>query len=218
MELKNAAAVCLISLFSATLVVLIARSLDSQAASQLEPQLASIVEELQAMRKQGGFAISPGATATDAATPQDGLVVYYFHSNTRCPTCQSIESQAKETVETDFASQLKSGAVIWKILNYEQPANADLAKKFEVQMPVVVLAKMKAGQLEKWKRLDQVWALVGDKPAFAKFVRDEITHMLDAEKEQVSADSETTAPTIPIPGDAPSQVDSAKESSPIPVP
>ena len=97
MELKNAVAVCLISLFSATLVVLIARSLDSQAASRLEPQLASIVEELQALRKQGGIAASPGAAA-NAETAADGLVVYYFHSNTRCPTCQSIESQAKETV------------------------------------------------------------------------------------------------------------------------
>ena len=47
MELKNAVAVCLISLFSATIVVLIARSLDSQAASQLQPQLTSIAEELR---------------------------------------------------------------------------------------------------------------------------------------------------------------------------
>ena len=61
MELKNAVAVCLISLFSATLVVLIARALDSQAASRLEPQLASIVEELQAIRKQGGVAAPPDA-------------------------------------------------------------------------------------------------------------------------------------------------------------
>ena len=38
-------------------------------------------------------------------------------------------------------------------------------------MPVVVLAKMKAGQIEDWKRLDEVWALVGDKPAFASYVR-----------------------------------------------
>ena len=105
MDLKNAVAVCLISLFSATLVVLIARALDSQAASRLEPQLASIVEELQAIRKQGGIAASPG-TAANTETAADGLVVYYFHSNTRCPTCQSIESQAKETVQTDFASQL----------------------------------------------------------------------------------------------------------------
>ena len=60
MDLKNAVAVCLISLFSATLVVLIARALDSQAASRLEPQLAGIVRELQAIRKQGGIAASPG--------------------------------------------------------------------------------------------------------------------------------------------------------------
>ena len=119
MELKNAVAVCLISLFSATLVVLIARSLDSQAASRLEPQLASIVEELRALRGQGGIAAAPG-TPTKAETVSDGLVVYYFHSNIRCPTCRSIESQAQETVQTHFASQLSNGEVIWKIVNYEQ--------------------------------------------------------------------------------------------------
>ena len=49
-------------------------------------------------------------------------------------------------------------------------------------MPVVVLAKMKAGQVQEWKRLDKVWGLVGDKPAFAAYVRDEIKQMLgDAE-------------------------------------
>jgi len=39
MDIKNAAAVCLISLFAATLVALIARSLDSQAASQVALRL-----------------------------------------------------------------------------------------------------------------------------------------------------------------------------------
>ena len=124
MDLKNAVAVCLISLFSATLVVLIARALDSQAASRLEPQLASIVEELQAIRKQGGIATAPAADSK-SETASNGLVVYYFHSNTRCPTCQSIEAQAKETVQTDFASQLTRGEMTWKILNYEQPAKAE---------------------------------------------------------------------------------------------
>ena len=38
-------------------------------------------------------------------------------------------------------------------------------------MPVVVLARMKDGKIEDWKRLDEVWALVGDKPAFTKYVR-----------------------------------------------
>ena len=126
MDLKNAVAVCLISLFSATLVVLIARSLDSQAASRLEPQLASIVEELRALRGQGGIAAAPGAP-TKVETVSDGLVVYYFHGNIRCPTCRSIESQAQETVQTHFASQLSNGEVVWKIVNYEQPAAKPLA-------------------------------------------------------------------------------------------
>jgi hypothetical protein len=217
MELKNAVAVCLISLFSATLVVLIARALDSQTASRLEPQLASIVEELQAIRKQGGIAASPG-TAAGTETAADGLVVYYFHSNTRCPTCQSIESQAKDTVQTDFASQLSSGAMTWKILNYEQPANAELAKKFEIQMPVVVLAKMKAGQMEDWKRLDQVWALVGDKPGFAKFLREQITKMLETDRLTTPVASAPAAPAIPVPSGDPSQDAATKEPLAIPVP
>ncbi len=212
MELKNAAAVCLISLFSATLVVLIARSLDSQAAARLEPQLASIVEELRALRGQGGIAAAPSASTT-AETVNDGLVVYYFHSNTRCPTCRSIQSQAQETVQTCFSSQLGNGKVIWKIVNYEQPAAKPLATKFEIQIPVVVLAEMKDGQVQNWKRLDKVWALVGDKPAFTKYVRGEIERMLVPEgrptmpqgeesKAPISTDESLPfqgLPTIPIP-------------------
>jgi hypothetical protein len=217
MELKNAVAVCLISLFSATLVVLIARALDSQAAARLEPQLAGIVAELQAIRQQGGIAASPG-TAANGETAADGLVVYYFHGNTRCPTCQSIESQAKEIVHADFASQLSSGAMTWKILNYEQPANTQLTKKFEIQMPVVVLAKMKAGQIEDWKRLDEVWALVGDKPAFAKYVREQITSLVAADNKGIPAESRASGPAIPLPADAAAKDTTAKKPLAIPVP
>jgi hypothetical protein len=200
MELKNAVAVCLISLFSATLVVLIARSLDSQAASRIEPQLASIVQELQALRKQGGIATTQGSAKPEstavADTLQDGLIVYYFHSNTRCPTCQAIETQSKESVQKHFASQLGRGEMAWKILNYEQPAVAPLTTKFDVQMPVVVLAKMKGGQIQDWRRLDEVWALVGDKPAFAKFIREQVEQMLSGAKPTAAA---TPKPSLPRP-------------------
>ncbi|MBU4272218.1 MAG: hypothetical protein KKE86_02215 [Planctomycetes bacterium] len=214
MELKNAAAVCLISLFSATLVVLIARSLDCQTASRLEPQLASIVEELRALRGQGGIAAAPSASTT-AETVNDGLVVYYFHGNIRCPTCRSIQSQAQETVQTCFSSQLGDGEVIWKIVNYEQPAAKPLATKFEIQMPVVVLAKMKDGQVQDWKRLDKVWALVGDKPAFTKYVRGEIERMLAPEKQPMPATVQAPGPTIPVPS---TEGVSSKDTPAIPIP
>ena len=125
-------------------------------------------------------------------SPADGLVVYFFHSNTRCPNCLAIESQTRETVQTDFAAQLNKGEMTWRTLNYEQPAAAQLAKKFEIQMPVVVLARVKGGDIQEWKRLDRVWALVGDKPVFTKFIQAEIKQML------ASGDKPTgTAPKAP---------------------
>jgi len=183
MELKNAVTICLISLFSATLVLLVARALDVQTAARLEPQLTRIAEELEGLRKQGGIATAATASRPDAPV-SDGLIVYYLHSNTRCPTCRSIESQAHDVVQSAFASELKSGALTWKVMNYEEPSAAGLAKKFEIQMPVVVLARMKGGEIAQWKRLDRVWALVGDKPGYASYLRDEISQMARAAEPQ----------------------------------
>lgn len=200
MDLKNALAVCLISLFSATLVVLIARALDLQAAARLEPQLVAIVEELQTLRKQGGLATAPAGSVKNAAV-DDGLVVYYFHSNTRCPTCQAIESQSHDTVQADFAGQIGRGEIVWKVLNYEQSANEALAKKFDVQMPVIVLARMKGGQMQVWKRLDQVWALVGKKADFAAYIRAEVQGLLAAEKPAAASTLVSPSPVkLPLPG------------------
>jgi hypothetical protein len=200
MDLKNAVAVCLISLFSATLVVLIARSLDSQAASQLEPRLAGIQEELQAIRKQGGLATSPGAAQNELDTR---LMVYYFHSNARCPNCINVEAITKETLESEFRPQLQSGEVVWKVLNYQKPSGADLARRFGVGDPVIILAWMKDNELQTPKPLDLAFALVDDRPALAKYLCNEIRQMLakgpaapPAPKTEPPAAS---PPKIPIP-------------------
>jgi hypothetical protein len=194
MELKNALTICLIALFSATLVLLIARALDVQSAGRLEPQLIRIVEELEALRKQGGIAAAAPADQPSGAASEskpDALFVYYFHGNTRCPTCREIESQAHDAVLADFSAELNSGQVVWKTLNYEQQTNADLAKKFDIMAPIVILAKMQAGEIVQWKSLDEVWGLVGDKPAYAAFMREQIHKMLGRDK--------TVPADLPIP-------------------
>ena len=197
MELKNAVAVCLISLCSATLVVLIARSLDSQAALQLEPRLERIANELEAIRRSGGTMVAPHGAAVHE-TIDDGLIVYYFHGE-RCATCRSIESQAHKVVQSDFASQLDSGKVVWKVIDYLKPSGKELQELFKVSDPVVVLVRMKAGQIDAWNRLDRVWGLKDDPPAFAGYVRDEIQAMLDREKESANKPSSDNGVDIPVP-------------------
>ena len=217
MGMKNAVAVCLISLFSATLVLLIARALDLQTASRLEPQLTQIVEELRAIRKSGGISTGQGG-ASESEAVGDGLAVYYFHGNVRCPTCVAIESQSKETVFTDYAPQLKVKEMSWSILNYEEPAAATLKNKFNIIAPVVVLARIKAGKIEDWKRLDKVWALWDDKAAFAKYLRDEIDAMLKAWKVQSAQASRGESAEMPVPGGDAVNIPVPESTDSIPVP
>jgi hypothetical protein len=217
MELKNAVAICLISLFSATLVVLIARALDSQAATRLEPHLAQIVEELRAIRTQGGISAAANTEATTVEIA-DGLMVYYFHGNIRCPTCEAIESQTHDIVQDDFAAQLGSGTIAWKVLNYEEPASVNLTKKFDIHMANVVLARMDGGEMTNWKRLDQVWALVGDKPAFADFMRSEIEQMLQSNTTPVETTEEPATAEIPVPAMPAPPVPDNEASADLPLP
>lgn len=219
MNLKNAVAVCLLSFFSATLVVLIARALDLQAASRLEPQLVRIVEELEAIRKQGGIGATPGSAGGTGAV-EDGLMVYYFHSNDRCVTCRALEAYSYATVEADFGPELKSGAVVWKVLNYDKPAGEELKKKFDIQNPVIVLARMQDGQIADWKRLDKVWglAVLGDENGLMEEVREGIREMLKTADQAPAAGPESDVSEVPVPGESPSESPAAPDPADIPVP
>lgn len=202
MELRSALSVCLISLFSATLVVLIARALDSQAAARLEPQLARIADQLEDLRMASG--LSAAASTSTSAAPsskslRDGLIVYYFHGNQRCPTCRAIEAQSFEVVQTEYAAALDRGQLVWETLNYDNPSGKDLAKFFDVEAAVVVLAQVQDSHVTGSKRLDEVWALVDDKPAFARFLRDEIARMLPPSNAEASPASGAEPGEIPVP-------------------
>lgn len=212
MELKNALTVCLISFFSATLVLLIARALDLQAASKIEPKLDEIAKELRTIREGGGLSL--GGTGSPAAA-KDGLVVYYAHGNTRCPTCRTIESQAHEAVTSGFAEELDSGKVKWEIVNYETQGGKRFITDYEVQMPVVVLVEMQDGKPGKWRRLDEVWGLVGEKEEFIAYVQNEIRGMLGTEANPAesagSSKPQQEDPVMVVP-----PVDEKSDSPPLP--
>jgi len=199
MELKTAVGVCLISLFSATLVMLIARSLDSQAASRLEPQLTQIAAELEAIRRQGGIGPASGVRI-DGRVGDDALMVYYFHG-VRCPTCRAAESNAHATLLAEYASQLENGEVIWRVLDYmKDPTAKAMAKQFDVTTATIVLVKMKGGEIDVWNRLDRVLAMAEDKPALSAYLEDEINEMLKTADGEPEATQPTDGPAIPLPG------------------
>ena len=100
------------------------------------------------------------------------IVVYYFHGNVRCATCRKIEAYSEEAVKTTFAAELKSGAIEWRVLNIEEPANAHFIQEYQLYTRSLVLAD--AANPKRFKNLEKVWALVGQKDFFFRYVQDEI--------------------------------------------
>ncbi|MDZ7822564.1 MAG: hypothetical protein U5N26_12590 [Candidatus Marinimicrobia bacterium] len=57
--------------------------------------------------------------------------------------------------------------------------NRELAEVFEVAASCVVVARIRDGRIEDHQRLDEVWTLIGDPPAFNAYIRTAIDRYLN---------------------------------------
>jgi hypothetical protein len=116
----------------------------------------------------------PKAATAVATTPaaSPATLVYYFHATTRCATCKTIEAYAHETVASKFAADLEARRLEWRTVNVDEPANQHFIRDFRLYTRSVVVVD--ARDPKRFKVLDRVWQLVRDKPAFQKYVEQEI--------------------------------------------
>lgn len=113
--------------------------------------------------------------AAFAAENPNKTIVYYFHGNQRCKTCKKIESLTKNILEEDFTAQLKDGSMVLRVVNVDLSENEHFVTDYELAIRSVVISKIEGGKETKWRRLDKVWQLVHDEPAFTDYLHKEIT-------------------------------------------
>jgi len=118
----------------------------------------------------GGKENPPGA----AGQRPDRVVVYYFHAMVRCPSCITIENYTREAIETGFPDALRDGRLQWRVVNVEEPGNSHFIRDYQLYTQSVVVVEMKGGKQTRWKNLEQVWNLLGDKAAFIGYVQKEV--------------------------------------------
>lgn len=127
--------------------------------------------------KQTGDTPSASTAQQPAANerlPDDRLIVYYFHGNMRCPTCNTLEAYSKDAVETLFADELNSGRVEFQVVNYDESWNEHFLTDYDLSFQSLVLVEMKDGKETDHKNLEKIWDLVGDKQAYMEYVDNEI--------------------------------------------
>ena len=122
-----------------------------------------------------------GPKPTDApeAAPARQLVVYYFHRNVRCDSCRTIERLTGETIETDFAAELASARVAWRVVNVETPGNEHFLTDYDQTGQSVIVSDLRGGAEARWKDLVYVWDLLHDEAGFRKYVTHEVGAYLE---------------------------------------
>jgi hypothetical protein len=111
--------------------------------------------------------------------PADRVVAMYFHRTERCPTCQKMGTYAEEAVRSGFAKPLKDGTVAFYYVEFENPKNAALTKRYDIGEPALIVARVKSKKVAEYENLEEIWAKVGDKTAFVKYVQDHVAQHQD---------------------------------------
>ena len=115
------------------------------------------------------------AEAAPPASADDKVIVYYLHGTIRCVTCNKIERQARETIERDFAEDLKASRIEWRVVNFQN--DDELAKRFDITSSGVVVVKMSGGREVAVRKLEKVWTLVDDPLGFSAYIAGEVSAM-----------------------------------------
>ena len=138
-----------------------------------------------------GFAVASLATSI-AYAEADGsprVIATYFHGTFRCQTCLHIESLARYDVTDVMASDIESGQLIWRSLNFEKEENARYQEQFKLEGSTLIITLEDGGEVLKWVQLDRVWDLYDNSDAFDKYVMGTIEEYLIAASE-IAGDNE----------------------------
>ncbi len=117
-------------------------------------------------------------TADGKQPPKDRLIVYYFHGNTRCPTCLTLEAYSGEAVKALFPAELASGRVEWQVVNFDEPWNEHFLEDYNLAFQSLVLVEFRNGMEYQFLNLDKIWDLVDDKQSYFEYVQSSIESLL----------------------------------------
>lgn len=132
---------------------------------------AIVVQAVKSGRKPAAAETTPPPAVTEAAKPAaTTLVAYYLHGNKRCSSCMKMEAFTKAVLDERFAADLASGAVAFRSVNIDEPANAHYVDDFQITTKTVILAEEREGKVQRYTDLKRVWDLVGEEAEFKDYI------------------------------------------------
>lgn len=132
-----------------------------------------------ALQRSGARPATTGETAT---SPPDAtaatVVVTYFTTDVRCDSCRKIEALSRQAVEEGFPQEMGSGAVVFRVLNTDQPENQHYVDDYEIANKTVIVSHQVDGRETEWANRQDVWQLLDEPDEFLNYVREPVKRYL----------------------------------------
>jgi hypothetical protein len=124
-----------------------------------------------------------GGRADEVAPLPPGcrLVVYYFHTEKRCASCDTMEWAAKRAIEGAFAEELGAGLIAYRDINFQSRSNQALQSAYGLAFSTIILSSIDEGREQRHQRLDEVWQMLSDREALALHIEAQIRAMLEGD-------------------------------------
>lgn len=122
-----------------------------------------------------GFSAEKASGAeSQTVPPAHYFTATYFHGSVRCPTCHRIETLSHEAITNHFADELKTGALVWRAVNVDEPENRHFNTDYQLYTKSLIISEVRDGKEIRWKNLEKVWQFVRNEEEFDRYVSSEI--------------------------------------------
>lgn len=133
---------------------------------------------IQAWRDRSNFAAADAGIVTTGPAKPNQVVAYYFHVTAPCTTCRMTQTYTEDALSTGLRDALARGDLEWRPINLQRPENRHFVHDYQLYARSVVIARFRDGQQVEWKNLENVWDLLGSKPAFVSYVQRHVREYL----------------------------------------
>jgi len=120
----------------------------------------------------------PATTEQIPAVDGPQVVMTYFLLGKRCTSCRKIEALTRATAERDFANELASHKLVFRVIDTDEPAHRHFLEDYQLTTKTVILSRRLNGGETEWKDMEKVWDLLDEEAAFRAYLGEQIRSYL----------------------------------------